>query len=540
MVWIAVAVVVVAVGAVAWGIAARAGGRHLPREQWEATWREDARELRRLSEQLDLARAELTAIAAASSADPRDVPAPVVRARAAGAWCRFVDSAVAIQIRTTFHRDFLLLLGEGRRRDRLRGFLFCDAADLTVQDAALALTNEVAGNPKWQRILNEARPEFSLDAGSYDRIYDEVHNPERFARQYGGLALLQVYRAFPEFDEIAADEEAAWLLATSNRLHDEVRNRYRDDGVTMTARTAKDTTSGMAFRAWFPVQMATANTMGNVKFLRHGEYLIQPEQIRALRTRLQPGDIGMTRKNWYLSNCGIPGFWPHAIMHIGTPEELETFFDDAEVKAWCAKRDPKATSLPDLLRRRYPAAWASYARTETRAEAEANGAHMGDVAEDAVLRPTFIEAIAPGVVFRHAEETVASDFAAFLRPRLPKVEIACAVEKAFSHAGKPYDYNFDFTTDNELVCSELVYKAYEPDHDRRGLAIPLEETFGRPLLSPTTLARLFDEQHGRDDRLFDFVAFLEGRELSRKAVEAAEEDFRGSWKRPKWQAVAKK
>lgn len=537
MLWIAAVVVIVVAGAIGAAIIANAGGRKLAREEWEAAWRGDARELVALSAQLDGAVAELQSIVEQTSDDPRDVPAPVLRARAAGAWCRFADTAVAIQQRTAFHRDFLLLLGEGRRRDRIRGFLFCDAADLAVQDAALALTDTVARNPKWQRILDEPRPDFGLASGSFEQVRDEVHNTERFARQYAALAMLEFYRALPEFTIAAEDDDAAALLSLAERLHGSVRSRYRSDGVELTARQTKDLASSLAFRAWFPVQKNVANAMGNVRVKRPGEYLIGPDLIREVRTRLQPGDIGITRKNWYLSNCGIPGFWPHAVMHLGTPEEMESHFDDPEVRAWCASMSPGASSLVELLQRRHPKAWASYARSIGAAAARSEGIHAGDLPQGTVLRPTFIEAIAPGVVFRCAEETVAADFAGFLRPRLSKLEVARAIERAFSHAGKPYDYNFDFTTDSELVCSELVYKSYEPDGEHRGLAIPLEETLGRPLLSPTTLARLYDEQHGSDDRFFDFVAFVDAREKDGAAFLGTEDDFRASWKRPKWSAA---
>ncbi len=36
---------------------------------------------------------------------------------------------------------------------------------------------------------------------------------------------------------------------------------------------------------------------------------------------MEPGDIIVARQNWYLSNIGLPGFWPHAELYVGTPEE---------------------------------------------------------------------------------------------------------------------------------------------------------------------------------------------------------------------------
>jgi hypothetical protein len=33
---------------------------------------------------------------------------------------------------------------------------------------------------------------------------------------------------------------------------------------------------------------------------------------------MSPGCILLVRRQWYLSNIGIPGFWPHAVLYVGT------------------------------------------------------------------------------------------------------------------------------------------------------------------------------------------------------------------------------
>ena len=45
---------------------------------------------------------------------------------------------------------------------------------------------------------------------------------------------------------------------------------------------------------------------------------------------------------------------------------------------------------------------------------------------------------------------------------------------------------------------------------------------------------LFDQQFGTDQQQFDFVAFLDGREATRTAVQGTVDDLRKSWQRPKW------
>ena len=129
------------------------------------------------------------------------------------------------------------------------------------------------------------------------------------------------------------------------------------------------------------------------------------------------------------------------------------------------------------------------------------------------------------------------DSLAVLRPRLSKPEKAQALLRAFHYAGRPYDFNFDFATDAELVCTELVYKAYEPAYGFTGLKFPLTEMLGRKLLPANEIARQFDAQAGTSEQQFDLVIFLDGQERKRNATEASLTDFRSSWKRPKWHVL---
>ena len=53
-----------------------------------------------------------------------------------------------------------------------------------------------------------------------------------------------------------------------------------------------------------------------------------------------PGDIVVVRQNWFISNIGLPGFWPHAELYLGTVAELQRYFDeDPAVVKWRAFMD---------------------------------------------------------------------------------------------------------------------------------------------------------------------------------------------------------
>ena len=73
---------------------------------------------------------------------------------------------------------------------------------------------------------------------------------------------------------------------------------------------------------------------GDTKVKRRGVSLVSEKQVEEMTKRLEPGDVLLVRHEWFLSNIGLPGFWPHAVLFIGTPEDRKKYFDDADVKAW--------------------------------------------------------------------------------------------------------------------------------------------------------------------------------------------------------------
>src|SRR5690606_25395120 len=85
-------------------------------------------------------------------------------------------------------------------------------------------------------------------------------------------------------------------------------------------------TQGLKRRV-YPAQSKVAEWMGDTRFRRPpGRYLIAHAQQAALAPRLQPGDVLLGRKNWYLSNVGLPGFWPHALLWVGDDAQLRAAF----------------------------------------------------------------------------------------------------------------------------------------------------------------------------------------------------------------------
>jgi hypothetical protein len=207
-------------------------------------------------------------------------------------------------------------------------------------------------------------------------------------------------------------------------------------------------------------------------------------------------------------------------LYIGTAAERSAFFQDPETREWLAKQEPRAAGLEEFLSARYPD---SYAKSLA--------------AQEQDHRPRVIEAISAGVSFTTLEHSAYCDSLAVLRPRLPKADRAQAIVRAFHYAGRPYDFDFDFSTDAKLVCTELVFKSYEPAAGMKGLQFPLIEMLGRKVMPANELAKQFDAQFETPELQYDLILFLDGNERQKRASEASVADFRATWKRPKWHVL---
>ena len=71
------------------------------------------------------------------------------------------------------------------------------------------------------------------------------------------------------------------------------------------------------------------------------------------------------------------------------------------------------------------------------------------------------------------------------RPNLEPSEIARALERVAPHRGKMYNFDFDFFRADRLVCTEVVYRAFDGPID-----LQLKERAGRPTLSAEDLLDL--------------------------------------------------
>ncbi len=427
-------------------------------------------------------------------------------------WSSVLDGVAALDAIRSEWKGFYAGQDEYRRDV---AFALNHAAFLAGYRFAMEFIDVADKNPALNTILDEAVSELGLTAGSFSNFKFRFLNVA-MATEFSALQVIEKHYAK---DRVVSAELSTMIEDDSNFIW----NMGKGKGYLLTFKNALAVVQEAAFKTWFPVQKNVSQWMGDTKVHRQGIHLISSDQIETLRQRLKPGDILFERHEWYLSNMGLPGFWTHAAMYVGTPGERRSYFSDPETITWVKNQGIADGDLETLLHQRYPEA---YVKATTPGESG--------------YAPCILEAISEGVSFTTLEYSGASDSIGVLRPSLAKSEKALAILRAFHYSGRPYDFNFDFETDTSMVCSEVVFKAYEPAPGVKGVAFPISEIMGRKVSTPNDMVRQFDEQYGTDGAQAGFVIFLDGIEKENRAVESSLEHFRESWHRPNWHILIQK
>ena len=211
------------------------------------------------------------------------------------------------------------------------------------------------------------------------------------------------------------------------RAHHFIRHAIKRRGASIKQHTS------------FKILEASGRVFSEMNSPRHDRV---DDSVRAqTRQLLEPGDVLVTRHRVALTNFILPGFWPHAAIYIGT----------------CDQRDALGIELEKHTHKKW----------------------QGN-------KCTF-EALKDGVLFRPLEETLAVDGFVILRPTISKQGMKQAIERIVIHEGKKYNFDFDFFRSDRLVCTELMYRAYDGiEH----MDIKLKERAGRPTLSAEDLCDL--------------------------------------------------
>lgn len=296
---------------------------------------------------------------------------------------------------------------------------------------------DVAYHSVIQRKLNEPFPEYRIPKKQYTKIFEAFINEGDALNALRAIELAKRKRA--RLLELRDDEEVGFLVERLDELEKAlipskrryfkdawafVSHKWRRLGVVGMQKLLASVLEGLGRTASEFAERDNKNVTGEVR--------------ESIADFLECGDVLVTRHAKALTNLFIPGYWPHAALYIGTPSQRSNLG---------VRSDPENERL---------------------------------AIEDICV----LEALKDGAQLRPLSETLAVDAFVVLRPRLRPSSIARAIERAVAHEGKMYNFDFDFFSSDRLVCTEVVYRAYDGLDDLR---FPLQERAGRKTLSAEDL-----------------------------------------------------
>ena len=365
---------------------------------------------------------------------------------------------------------------------RSRCCMLGTAAAGSAYESSLKLIGAYQNDGLVRKKLNEREPRWGLPADLFDKVAASASSQANLL-MFQEMALYFVGRR-DEWRAISgwAEPEFHWLderIGASLRFVQAHPVNRSKEWLSRLARRVKSD----VYTPVYAAQSMLSEMIGDLRIVKD-EPLISVRQVHEeIAPKLQPGDIFLERRNWFLSNAFLPGFWPHSAMYIGTPDDLRAL---------------GIADHPEVKRR-----WTEYARLAPDGEPH-----------------TILESVSEGVIFNSAGESMHADHVAVLRPRLSREQIAQAIVRAFSHQGKPYDFEFDFFTSDKLVCTELLYRSYEGM-----LHFDLVHIMGRDTLPALEIGRKFAREKDNSNRELDFILFMDGDNTAGKARLAGVEAF---------------
>jgi hypothetical protein len=215
------------------------------------------------------------------------------------------------------------------------------------------------------------------------------------------------------------------------------------------------------------------NTAGMI-VTRNGIMAELPKnEERKITLQMAPMDILLEKAPFRLTDYFIPGYWCHVGIWTGSEAEL------------------KALDVWDDLPKLHNDAVEKYGYSGSDFQTAIRTGHQ------------IIEALRPGVQINTFQHFLNIDDLGVIRFKGQSDEQKKAyLLNAFRQIGKNYDFSFDVESTEEIVCSELVYVAFDD------LVWDTSKSLGRYTISPDQVARKL-----ADESFEPVLLFLNGRSV---------------------------
>jgi hypothetical protein len=321
----------------------------------------------------------------------------------------------------------------------------CAAAALLVNSATF-LVEHVRKSPRLRQKLDEAELRFGIPRKKFTEIYRSITSPHnhfslRQSQYFASQRKVELKGCAtdPVLKEVVSLLESHPLQYPGFKKSIQARLKYRLYSLM------RRNLSGYQ-QALFAVFEGSGRVIAELcNPLR--EKLVTPEVRSEIHRHLQPGDLLVTRHNQALSNLFLPGFWPHAAFFIGSADRRRELNISCSDSCW---------------------------------------SRSGEDIE-------VLEAKKDGVLFRPLSETLQVDYVSIIRPQLSMEQVRIGIERSLTHEGKLYDFTFDFTRADRLVCTEVIYRSLD---GLGGITLPLTERAGRLTLSAEDLLQKAIQKDG--------------------------------------------
>jgi len=328
---------------------------------------------------------------------------------------------------------------------KVKGNMIALATVVSLYDEYATVYAVINQNDRLRRFLNHADSGYERDAHQLESITDLFVESDNLIYTSNLIAMYNEHES--KVNDLAQDDDNLYYLTQlveQSKSYPILREMDFIDLASYRTTVRHNVTSDTLREVGNSIVNALSEGFSNAV----GEYeerkglLYNDEKLEQdVAKQLQMGDILLEKTPFRLTDSMIPGHWGHAAIWIGTEQELR------DIGLW---EHPLVSRYHEQIK-----------KDELVAESLRTGTTLSPLSH-------FLNIDDLGV----------------LRSRQPLSDelMRETIILSLRQIGKEYDFNFDVETTDKIVCSQLVYLAY----DR--IEWPTESVVGRYTISPDNIA----------------------------------------------------
>ena len=255
----------------------------------------------------------------------------------------------------------------------------------------------------------------------------------------------------PDIKLLLSEEPNALVILreiTDNKIANDIARGRRD--FKLPIMSTWDSVIGFFNKVSNSLSGIFGNIAGSIQW-RKGHLFDNGPANKIAKNTLRPMDIILEKSPFVLTDKFIPGHFGHVAIYLGTKEQLES------IGMW---------NHPSLIRYQ----------------------------KSIMAGKTILEAVRPGVRLNTVDAFMNIDEMSIVRKidgLNSSAQIAEQITRGIDQIGKAYDFNFDITTLDKIVCSELIYIVFGHVHWMTAYRV------GRPTISPDDIAEMLFQKNTR-------------------------------------------